>query len=139
MQSIRTKPQGHLSKVTPNNENKLQGTTREKKWGGDTREDKPYLPFQRAETYVFFSPARAPGTPKIGRKWRPRAPQISSDCPRKSLDFEILVEDRLGTAPLGCPNQNANFQYIKYLPEVSYETVATQDGAAQHGGPHLYN
>ncbi len=38
-----------------------------------------------------------PEPPKIGRKWGPRAPRISSDCPRKSLDFEIAMGDRLGT------------------------------------------
>ncbi len=46
---------------------------------------------------MFVKPARTPGTPKNGRKWGPRAPQISSDCPRKSLDFELGVGDRLGT------------------------------------------
>ncbi len=59
-----------------------------------------YLPFQHAKKYVFVSPARAPKTPQIGWKWGPRAPQISSDCPRKSLDFEIGVGDRLGTLRL---------------------------------------
>jgi hypothetical protein len=46
---------------------------------------------------VFVRPALTQGTPKIGRKWGPRAPQISSDGPRKSLDFEIGVGDRMGT------------------------------------------
>ncbi len=59
--------------------------------------DLEYLPFRCANTYVFFSPARAPGTPNIGQKRGPRAPQISSDCPRKSLDFEAGVGDRLAT------------------------------------------
>ncbi len=53
--------------------------------------------FKKANKYMFFKPARTPRTPKIGRKWGPRAPQISSDCPRKSLDFDIGVGDRLGT------------------------------------------
>ena len=44
-----------------------------------------------------FRPAQTPGNPKIGRKWGPRAPQISSDRPRKSLDFEVGVGDRLPT------------------------------------------
>ena len=34
-------------------------------------------------------PARTPGIPQIGWKGGPKAPQISSDCPRKSLDFEM--------------------------------------------------
>ncbi len=46
---------------------------------------------------MCFKPALAPGNPKIGRKWGPRAPKISSGCLRKSLDFEIGVGDRLGT------------------------------------------
>ncbi len=46
---------------------------------------------------MLFKPARTPGTLKIGRKLGPRAPKISSDCPRKPLDFEIGVGDRLGT------------------------------------------
>jgi hypothetical protein len=37
------------------------------------------------------------------------ATQISSDCHRKSLDFEVGVGDRLGT--LGCPGQNTYSQY----------------------------
>ena len=41
---------------------------------------------------MYFQPGRAPGTPKIGRKCGPRAPRISSDCPRKSLDSEIWPE-----------------------------------------------
>jgi hypothetical protein len=53
--------------------------------------------FKGLTKYVFFEPARTPGTPNIGRKWGPWAPQISSDWPRKSLDFEIRVGDQLGT------------------------------------------
>ncbi len=45
----------------------------------------------------MLKPARTPETPKIGLKWGPRAHQISADCPRKSLDFEIGVRNRLGT------------------------------------------
>jgi hypothetical protein len=56
-----------------------------------------WWPFQKAKKHVFLKPARTPGTPKIGRKWGPRAPQVSSDCPRKSLDFEFGVGDRLDT------------------------------------------
>ncbi len=56
-----------------------------------------YLPFQRAKTYVFFKPARAPGTLIIGRRWGPRTPQISSNSRRKSLMFEAGVGDRLAT------------------------------------------
>ena len=57
-----------------------------------------YLPIQRADKYVLFTAGLGPRNPlQIARKWGPRAPQISSDCPRKSLDFEIGVGDRLGT------------------------------------------
>jgi hypothetical protein len=56
-----------------------------------------WWPLQRATEYAFFKPARAPGNPKIGRKWGARAPQISSDCHRKLKDSEIGVGDRLGT------------------------------------------
>ena len=45
---------------------------------------------------MLVKPARTPGTPKLGRKGGPRAPQISSDCGRKSLDFKIGVGHRLG-------------------------------------------
>ena len=54
-------------------------------------------PTLSTQSCVFFKPARAPGTPTTGRKWGPRPPQIWSDCPRKSLDFEIGVGSRLGT------------------------------------------
>ena len=55
------------------------------------------LAFGSYSKYVFLIPAGTPGIPQIGRKWEPRAPQISSECLRKSLDFEIGVGDRLGT------------------------------------------
>ena len=51
-----------------------------------------WWPFQKA----VRGPARTLGIPKIVRKWDP-APQISSECPRKSLDFEMGVGGRLGT------------------------------------------
>ncbi len=51
-------------------------------------------PSQGLKICVCVRPARTPGT---GRKWGPRAPQISSDCPGQSFDFEIGVGDRLGT------------------------------------------
>ncbi len=41
-------------------------------------------------------PARTPGTLKISRKWEPRAPNISSNGPRKSLVFEVRVGGPVG-------------------------------------------
>ncbi len=62
-------------------------------------------PFQRAIKYVFFKPVRTPADPKIGRKRGPRAPQISSNRRRKSLDFEIGVGHRLGTLRMSRSNR----------------------------------
>ncbi len=47
---------------------------------------------------------RRPGPrepPKSAGNGGPRGSQISSDCPRKSLDFEIGVRDRLDTGKIG--------------------------------------
>ena len=54
---------------------------------------------------VCLKAARAPETPKTKLKCGPRA-QISSDCLRKSLDFEIGVGYRLGALRMSdkaCP------------------------------------
>ncbi len=77
-----------------------------------------WWPLQRAKKYVFVRPARPPGTPNIDRKWGPGAPQISSECLRETLDFEIGVGDRLGTLRVSRSNrlysiQNASQGAIK--------------------------
>jgi hypothetical protein len=68
---------------------------------------------------MLFKPARTPGAPKIGRQWRPQAPQMSSNGLRKSLDFEIGVRDRLRTlrVPWRCmvAVQRAQ-QYVFFKP-----------------------
>ncbi len=45
----------------------------------------------------FFYSGWTPGIPQIGRERRPRTPQISSNCTRRSLIFEAGVGDRLAT------------------------------------------
>jgi hypothetical protein len=65
--------------------------------------------FKRAVKYAVFKPARTSGTPKLGRKWRPRAPRY----PRTVLGNHWISKSGWGTglAPSGCPNQNACSQY----------------------------
>ncbi len=58
--------------------------------------DLSWWPLQRDEKYVFQAgpdPGKPPNRPEMGAP----GPQISSDYPRKSSDFEIGVGDRLGT------------------------------------------
>ena len=66
---------------------------------------------QRGDTCVFVRPDRAPESPNIGRKWRARARQLSSECvcPGKSRDFEIAGggREKGGRSPSGCRIQNA--------------------------------
>ncbi len=50
--------------------------------------------------YLFLSncgPDPRTSRPPFGRKRRPRAPQVSSDGPRKSFVLEVGVEDQLAT------------------------------------------
>ncbi len=83
--------------------------------------DRPWWPFQRANTYVFtvvtvvavsqgkqymfFKPARTPANPKIGRKGGPGPPQYR----RTVLGNHWISKPGWGTgwAPSVCPNQNA--------------------------------
>ena len=67
---------------------------------------------QRGDTCVLFvRPDRAAESPNIGRKWRARARQLSSECvcPGKSRDFEIAGggREKGGRSPSGCRIQNA--------------------------------
>ncbi len=78
---------------------------------GRSREPGPeetYLPFQRAKTYVFFSPAPQKHPKSVGNGG-PGPPRYRLTV----LGNHWISKSGWGTgwAPLGCPGQHANFQY----------------------------
>ena len=84
------------TRLDPNNTSARRGA----RWAGQwvRLQHQTWWPFQRVQQYVSFKPARTPGTPlKSAGSGGPGLPRYRRNCPRKSLDFEIGVGDRLGS------------------------------------------
>ncbi len=69
-------------------------------WGSSSIRGGRFKRLNNIYIYIYiyvFGVGPDPGNPQNWPEIGARTPQISSDCPRKSLDFKIGVGDRLGT------------------------------------------
>jgi hypothetical protein len=86
----------------------------------------------KARTNMCFKPARTPGTPKIYRKWGPRAPGYR----RSVLRNHWISKSGWGTgwAPSGCPSQNAFSS--KMPPREPPRICVPNHGSSKNGRAH---
>ncbi len=73
---------------------------------------------------MYFKPDRTPGNPQTRTEMVAPGPQISSDCLRKSLDFEIGVGGRLGAFRLS----RSKRLFLLYNPSQRATTDLSAEG-----------